>query len=167
MVSTSYGYMLILESYPRMLAGMASDFTGIPRRANPYCSVTSADGAAMDSPDKNAIGFSDAVLEDTIYGPGISHDTAAKNVEDPGAKSQGSQVLPAPKERSVDEYGRHGTTRLKYDSRCECCIAARRPDTQPQQSAPDRQIPALHSGYCSLRDFMSEDLSTVPVMHLA
>ena len=53
--------------------------------------VSDQPGAGEDSTEGSAIGFEDAVLDDPIYGPDLSKDTAT------GVRgSHRSKVLPAP-----------------------------------------------------------------------
>ena len=118
------------------------------------------------APEDSAIGLSDAVLDDPVFGPDVDKDGKAITRDRQDDTSRRAHLLPDPKEMAEADYAEHCTTHLKHDSRCECSLSARRPNIQHQLSTTYRIIPILPSDYCFLRDSLSEDAVTVPVVCL-
>ena len=117
---------------------------------------------AIQDDDEEVVGEGDVVLGDPIVGL-----EAGGAADHRGVRAREARPLPAPREPTAAQRAKHDITHLPYESWCEDCIMAKRPNKQHRRSHVDeRVLPLLVGDYGFVKDSHDDDSITLLVLRL-
>ena len=117
---------------------------------------------AIQDDDEELVGEGDVVLGDPIVGL-----EAGGAADHRGVRAREARPLPAPREPTAAQRAKHDITHLPYESWCEDCIMAKRPNEQHRRSHVDeRVLPLLVGDYGFVKDSHDDDSITLLVLRL-